>query len=198
MHGCNRILLFFTTTELLITLLSHAHICRSAASDAYDFKRAHICPELSCTAKCQNSTSAELTVFSKCTLEYRECLEENDIVHAVLHYLLTWVTFPTHRRSSVCAARMRCWSTPYSSHREILWYWCQFTHCYRWSLFEARLKICSVERHARDKNKIKFRTSRKRISFVCYTLIHCEGVDFKVTGMKFMTVFTMWRDAACF
>ena len=45
--------------------------------------------------KGQNSTSAELTVFSKCTLEYCKCLEENDI-HAVLHDLLTWVTFPTH------------------------------------------------------------------------------------------------------
>jgi len=29
---------------------------------------------------------------------------------------------------------------------------------------------------------------------VRYTLVHCEGVDFKVTGIKFI----MGRDVACF
>jgi len=48
-----------------------------------------------------------------------------------------------------------------------------------------------------EKNKVKFRTSRKRISFVCSILVYCEGVDFKVTGIKFMTVFITRRDAAC-
>ena len=29
-------------------------------------------------------------------------------------------------------------------------------------------------------------------------LVHCEGVDFKVTSIKFMTVVIRRRDAACF
>jgi len=33
---------------------------------------------------------------------------------------------------------------------------------------------------------------------VCYTLVRCEGVDLKVTGIKFMTVLITRRDAACF
>jgi len=74
------------------------------------------------------------------------------------------------------------------------------TPCYRWSWFEARSKICSAERQAkvRDKNEAKFGTSSKSISFVCNTLVHCEGVDCKVTGIKFMTVFITRRDEACF
>jgi len=61
--------------------------------------------------------------------------------------------------------------------------------CYRWSWFEARSKICSAERQAnlRGKNKVKFRTSSQRISLVCNILGYCEGVDFRVTGVKFMT-----------
>ena len=50
----------------------------------------------------------------------------------------------------------------------------------------------------REKNKVKFGNSSKRISLVYNTLVHCEAVDFKVTGMKFMTVFITRRDAACF
>ena len=72
--------------------------------------------------------------------------------------------------------------------------------CYRWSWFEARSKICSAQRQAklRGKNKVKFRTSSKRISLVCNILVYCEGVDCKVTGIKFMTVFITQRDAECF
>jgi len=33
---------------------------------------------------------------------------------------------------------------------------------------------------------------------VCNILVYCEGVDFKVTCIKFMTVLIMRRDAACF
>jgi len=33
---------------------------------------------------------------------------------------------------------------------------------------------------------------------VCYTLVHCERVNFKVTGINFMTVFIVRREAACF
>jgi len=40
--------------------------------------------------------------------------------------------------------------------------------------------------------------TRERISFVCYTLVHCERVNFKVTGINFMTVFIARREAACF
>ena len=74
------------------------------------------------------------------------------------------------------------------------------TYCYRWSWLEARSKICSAQRQAkfRAKNKVKFRTSSKRIYFVFDILVHCEGVDFKVTCFKFMTVFITRRDAACF
>jgi len=50
----------------------------------------------------------------------------------------------------------------------------------------------------RGKNKVRFRTSSKRISLVYSILVHCEGVDCKVTGIKFMAVFIMRRDAACF
>ena len=32
---------------------------------------------------------------------------------------------------------------------------------------------------------------------MCSILVYCEGVDFKVTGIKFMTVFITRRDAAC-
>jgi len=60
--------------------------------------------------------------------------------------------------------------------------------------------MCSTERQAklRGKNKVKFRTSSKRISLVYNILLHCEGVGFSVTGTKFMTVFIRRRDAACF
>ena len=60
--------------------------------------------------------------------------------------------------------------------------------------------MCSAERQAkiREKNKEKFRTSSKRISLVCNILVHCEGVDCKVTGIKVMTVFITRWDAACF
>ena len=37
----------------------------------------------------------------------------------------------------------------------------------------------------------------KEIRFVYDILVHCEGVDFKVTGTKFMTVFVMRKDVAC-
>jgi hypothetical protein len=48
------------------------------------------------------------------------------------------------------------------------------------------------------KNKIKFGTSSKRIPLsIQHILVHCERVDFKNTGIKFMTVFVMRRDAAC-
>ena len=45
---------------------------------------------------------------------------------------------------------------------------------------------------------MKFRTSSRRISFVYNTLVHCEGVDCKVTGIMFMVVFIVRREAACF
>jgi len=63
--------------------------------------------------------------------------------------------------------------------------------CYRWSWFEARSKICSAERQAkfRRKTKVKFRTSRKRISLVYNILVFCGGVDFIVTGIKFDCVY---------
>jgi len=59
---------------------------------------------------------------------------------------------------------------------------------------------CGQRRQAKidEKNKVKLRTSSKRISFVCNILVCCERVDFKVTYIKFMTVFIMRRDAACF
>ena len=58
----------------------------------------------------------------------------------------------------------------------------------------------SADRQAkiRGKNKVKFRTSSRRISFVCNMPVYCESVDFKVTGIRFMTVFITRRDAACF
>jgi len=64
----------------------------------------------------------------------------------------------------------------------------------------SQIKKCSAERLAkiRGKNKVKFRTSSKRVSFVCNILVYCEGVDFKVTCIKFMTVFITRRDEACF
>jgi len=67
-------------------------------------------------------------------------------------------------------------------------------------LVRSQKKICSAERQAkiRGKNKVKFRTSSKGILFVCNILVHCEGVDFSVTCIKFMTVFITRRDAACF
>jgi len=76
----------------------------------------------------------------------------------------------------------------------------QINQCYRSSWFEARSKICSAERQAKilEKNKVKFGNSSKIISLVYNILVHCEGVDFKVTGIKFMTVFITRRDAACF
>ena len=72
--------------------------------------------------------------------------------------------------------------------------------CYRWSWFEARSKICSAERQAKicEKNKLKFGNSSKRVSLVYNILVHCEGVDCKVTGIKFMPVFITRRGAACF
>ena len=33
---------------------------------------------------------------------------------------------------------------------------------------------------------------------MCNILVYCEGVDFKATGIEFVTVFIMRRDAACF
>ena len=48
------------------------------------------------------------------------------------------------------------------------------------------------------KNKVKYRTSSKRISLAYNILVHREGVDFEVTGIKFMTVFITLRDEACF
>ena len=50
----------------------------------------------------------------------------------------------------------------------------------------------------RGKNKVKFRTSSKRNSFVCNIPVYYEGVDFKVTGIQFMTVFITRLDVACF
>jgi len=50
----------------------------------------------------------------------------------------------------------------------------------------------------RGKNKVKFRTSSKRITFVCNILVCCEDVDCKVTCIKFMTVLITRRDATCF
>jgi len=48
------------------------------------------------------------------------------------------------------------------------------------------------------KNKVKSGTSSKRISLlVQYILVQCNGADCKVTGIKFMAVFVMRRDAAC-
>ena len=38
----------------------------------------------------------------------------------------------------------------------------------------------------------------ERISLVCYKLVHCERVNFKVTGINFMTVFIARREATCF
>jgi len=72
--------------------------------------------------------------------------------------------------------------------------------CYLWSWFEARSEVCSAERQAKahDKNEVNFGTCSKKISFVCCTLVRCEGEGFKVTGIKFMTVFITRRDAACF
>jgi len=57
-----------------------------------------------------------------------------------------------------------------------------------------------VERQGKflGNNKVKFRTSSKKISFVCNISVYCEGVDCKVTGVKFMVVFITRRDAACF
>ena len=33
---------------------------------------------------------------------------------------------------------------------------------------------------------------------MCNILVHCEGVDLKVTGIKFMVVFIKRSDEACF
>ena len=76
----------------------------------------------------------------------------------------------------------------------------QNANCYRWSWFEARSKVCSAERQAKVhfKNKVKFGTYSKRISVVCCTLVCCQSVGFKITGVTFMTVFITRRDAACF
>jgi len=38
----------------------------------------------------------------------------------------------------------------------------------------------------------------KEFRFVCNILVQCESADFKVVGIKFMTVFIVRRDAACF
>jgi len=40
--------------------------------------------------------------------------------------------------------------------------------------------------------------TRERISLVYCTLVHCERVNFKVTGINFMTVFIERREAAFF
>jgi len=67
-------------------------------------------------------------------------------------------------------------------------------------LVRSQIKICSAGRQAklRGKNKVKFRTSSKKISLVCNILLCCEGVDCKVTGITFMAVFITRRDATCF
>ena len=46
--------------------------------------------------------------------------------------------------------------------------------------------------------KITREEQLKRNSLVYNILLHCEGVDFKVTGIKFMLVFIRRSDAACF
>jgi len=38
----------------------------------------------------------------------------------------------------------------------------------------------------------------KEFCFVYNILVQCVGADFRVIGIKFMTVFIMRRDAACF
>ena len=70
--------------------------------------------------------------------------------------------------------------------------------CYRCSCFEVRSKICSVDKQAkiREKNKVKFGNSSKRIYFVCNILVvYCEGVDFKVTGIKSDVWLTVHRNS---
>jgi len=61
-------------------------------------------------------------------------------------------------------------------------------------LVRSQIKyVCSAEREAKlhGKNKVK--------EICLYNiLVHCEGVDFKVTGIKFMIVFIRRSDAACF
>ena len=49
----------------------------------------------------------------------------------------------------------------------------------------------------RDRQNYMGRISNRN-SLVCNILFHCEGVDFKVTGIKFMIVFIRRKDAACF
>jgi len=62
--------------------------------------------------------------------------------------------------------------------------------CYRWSWFETRLKIMLGGETCID--------TWERISLVYYTLVHCECVNFKFTGISIMTVFIARREAACF
>ena len=40
--------------------------------------------------------------------------------------------------------------------------------------------------------------TRERISLVYCTVVHSERVNFKVSGINFMTVFIARREAACF
>ena len=47
------------------------------------------------------------------------------------------------------------------------------------------------------KNKVKFRTSSKRISLVYNILVHCEGVDFEVTGIHFGSVSSPFCVCVC-
>jgi len=48
------------------------------------------------------------------------------------------------------------------------------------------------------KNKVQLGLGAKEFRFVYNILVQCVGADFKVIGIKFMTVFIMRRDAACF
>ena len=95
--------------------------------------------------------------------------------------------------SKKCGTHSSCLKRKRIKHTENLFQMrpTRCTLCYRRSWFEARSKICSAERQAqvREKNKVKFRTSSKRISLVCNILVYCEGVDFRVNGFKFMAVY---------
>ena len=53
-----------------------------------------------------------------------------------------------------------------------------------------------IKNYARQRETCK--DTWVRISLVYYTLVHCERVNFKVTGINFMTVFITRREVACF
>ena len=46
--------------------------------------------------------------------------------------------------------------------------------------------------------KITWEEQSKRNSLVCNILVNCEGVEIKVTGIKYMIVFIRRSDSACF